>query len=100
MPRILVVDDDAHIRQALVDRFTARKFDVRSAGSGKDALSKIVHEQPDVVLLDLQLPEGDGFWVLKELREEGIEATVVRCSQAHRQFHRPRAEPARPFARC
>jgi len=77
MPRILVVDDDAHIRQALAERFAARRFDVRSSGSGKDALSKIVHEHPDVVLLDLQLPEGDGFWVLKQLREEGIEATVV-----------------------
>jgi len=77
MPRILVVDDDAHIRQALIDRFAARKFDVRSAGSGKDALRKILHEQPDVVLLDLQLPDGDGFWVLKQLREEGADATVV-----------------------
>jgi DNA-binding NtrC family response regulator len=77
MPRILVVDDDAHIRQALVDRFTARKFDVRSAASGKEAVAKIAREQPDVVLLDLQLPEGDGFWVLKQLKEEGIEATVV-----------------------
>ena len=77
MPRILVVDDDAHIRQALVERFAARKFDVRSAGSGKEALEKIAREHPDAVLLDLQLPGGDGFWVLKELREAGIEATVV-----------------------
>jgi DNA-binding NtrC family response regulator len=77
MPRLLVVDDDAHIRQALTERFAARKFDVRSAGSGKEALSRIANEHPDVVLLDLQLPEGDGFWVLKQLREAGIEATVV-----------------------
>ena len=69
MARILVVDDDAHIRQALVDRFVARKFDVSSAASGKDALSKISREHPDVVLLDLQLPEGDGFWVLKQLED-------------------------------
>jgi DNA-binding NtrC family response regulator len=77
MPRILVVDDDAHIRQALVDRFTARKFDVASASSGKEAFSKISRERPDVVLLDLQLPEGDGLWVLKQLREGEIDATVV-----------------------
>src|ERR1700686_1456338 len=77
MPRILVVDDDAHIRQALVDRFAARKFDVVSAATGRAALAKICRERPDVVLLDLQLPEGDGFWVLKQLREEQIDATVV-----------------------
>ena len=45
MPRILVVDDDAHIRQALVDRFSARKFDVVSAGSGRDAFAKISRER-------------------------------------------------------
>jgi DNA-binding NtrC family response regulator len=77
MPRILVVDDDPNIRQALVERFQARKFEVSHAASGKDALSRIVREQPDVVLLDLQLPAGDGFWVLRQLREEGVEATVV-----------------------
>jgi DNA-binding NtrC family response regulator len=77
MPRILVVDDDAHIRQALIDRFSARKFDVSSAASGRDAVAKISRERPDVVLLDLQLPEGDGLWVLQQLRKEEIDATVV-----------------------
>jgi DNA-binding NtrC family response regulator len=77
MSRILVVDDDAHIRQALIDRFAARKFDVSFAASGKVALAKISRERPDVVLLDLQLPEGDGLWVLQQLREEQIDATVV-----------------------
>jgi DNA-binding NtrC family response regulator len=77
MPRILVVDDDAHIRQALIERFSARNYEVGSAGSGKDAVAKISREKPDVVLLDLQLPEGDGLWVLRRLREEQIDATVV-----------------------
>ena len=77
MPRILVVDDDANINQALTDRFKARGFTVSSAASGKEAFSKISREHPDAVLLDLQLPEGDGFWVLKRLREESIEATVI-----------------------
>ncbi len=77
MPRLLVVDDDPHIAQALVDRFVARGFAVSSAASGREALAKIGREQPDVVLLDLQIPEGDGFSVLRKLKEEGVEATVV-----------------------
>jgi two-component system response regulator AtoC len=77
MPRILIVDDDPHIRQALVERFAARKFDVLTAGSGREAVAMISREKPDVVLLDLQLPQGDGFSVLKGLRDEGLEATVV-----------------------
>jgi DNA-binding NtrC family response regulator len=77
MARILIVDDDAHIRQALVERFAGRGFAVSQAGSGREALALITRERPDVTLLDLQLPEGDGFTVLRKLREEGIEATVV-----------------------
>jgi DNA-binding NtrC family response regulator len=77
MPRLLVVDDDPNIAQALVERFTGRGFEVLRAGTGREAFAKISREHPDAVLLDLQLPEGDGFWVLKRLREEGIEATVV-----------------------
>ncbi len=77
MPRILVVDDDAHIAQALSERFAARGFAVSRAASGREAFAKIAREHPDVALLDLQLPEGDGFWVLRRLKEEGIEATVV-----------------------
>jgi DNA-binding NtrC family response regulator len=77
MARILIVDDDPHIRQALVERFQARNLDVSHAGSGKEAVSRITREHPDVVLLDLQLPDGDGFWVLRELRDQGVEATVV-----------------------
>ncbi len=77
MPRLLVVDDDPHIAQALVERFAARGFAVSTAASGKDAFAKIVREHPDAVLLDLQLPEGDGFSVLRRLREEGVDATVI-----------------------
>src|ERR1043166_1961991 len=77
MPRILIVDDDPHIRQALGERFAARKFDVSHAGSGRDAFAKIVREQPDVVLLGLQPPEGDGLSVLRRSREEEDEPTVV-----------------------
>ncbi|HXX92480.1 MAG TPA: response regulator, partial [Planctomycetota bacterium] len=77
MARILVVDDDPHIRQALIDRFAARKFEVLSAASGPEAVAAIAREQPDVVLLDLQIPQGDGFWVLRELRDRGLEATVI-----------------------
>ncbi len=77
MASLLVVEDEPNIRQALVERFQARGFAVSTAGSGKEAVAKIVRERPDAVLLDLQLPEGDGFWVLQRLREEEVDATVV-----------------------
>ncbi|NUN48910.1 MAG: sigma-54-dependent Fis family transcriptional regulator [Candidatus Brocadiae bacterium] len=77
MPNLLIVDDDPGILSALRDRFVARGHDVTTAVDGKDALVKIRRERPDLVLLDLQLPELDGIGVLQKLRDDGIELTVV-----------------------
>ena len=77
MAALLVVEDDPNIRQALVERFRARGFEIATAGTGQEAVKKAAGRPFDAVLLDLQLPEGDGFWVLQRLREEQIEATVI-----------------------
>ncbi len=74
--RLLVVDDDTGIRDGLAERFRARGFDVATAASGAEALER-ARSGPDVVLLDLQLPRGDGLWVLSKLAEEEIETTVI-----------------------
>ncbi len=73
--RLLIVDDDRSIREALADRFKAR-WHVLQAGSGKEAL-EAARARPDVILLDLQLPHGDGISVLRGLKAEGIETTVI-----------------------
>jgi DNA-binding NtrC family response regulator len=77
MSTLLIVDDDPGILAALRDRFAARGHDVATAVDGKDALVKIRRERPDLVLLDLQLPEIDGMGVLQKLQQEGVETTVI-----------------------
>ncbi|MEK7466538.1 MAG: sigma-54 dependent transcriptional regulator [Planctomycetota bacterium] len=77
MANLLIVDDDANIRDSLRDRFQARGHEVSTAVDGKDALVKIRRERPDLVLLDLQMPELDGIGVLQKLQQDGIEVTVV-----------------------
>ncbi|KAF0241980.1 MAG: hypothetical protein FD180_4172 [Planctomycetota bacterium] len=77
MANLLIVDDDANIRDSLRDRFVARGHDVSTAVDGKDALVKIRRERPDLVLLDLQMPELDGIGVLQKLQQDGIDLTVV-----------------------
>src|SRR5581483_11916177 len=73
---ILVADDDRSIREALAERFRAR-WTVVTAGSGHEALEAARAATPDVVLLDLQMPHGDGLFVLRGLKAEGIETTVI-----------------------
>jgi DNA-binding NtrC family response regulator len=75
-PRLLIVDDDPSITASLSERFRGRGFEVAAAASGTEALSR-AGEEPDVILLDLQLPRGDGLSVLRGLRAEGVESAVV-----------------------
>jgi DNA-binding response OmpR family regulator len=68
MVNILVVEDDVEVRSALVHDLTERRHAVRSVGAAWDALREISDRPPDAVVLDLGLPDLDGFELLKMLR--------------------------------
>jgi DNA-binding NtrC family response regulator len=77
MARLLIVDDDPHIRDSLRERLLSRGHQISVAVDAREAAAKIRLERPELVLLDLQIPEGGGFAVLDQIRREGIETTVV-----------------------
>src|SRR5262249_3900980 len=68
--KLLVVDDPPQNIQLLDAVFSPRGYAVLSASSGKDALTKATTEGPDLVLLDVLMPEMDGYEVCRRLREE------------------------------
>ena len=68
MSRILVVDDDVALARALGINLRARGFDVAIAANGREALDLLARVQPDVVVLDLGLPDLDGIEVLHGIR--------------------------------
>jgi len=70
MKRILVVDDELPIQQLIVALLRDEGYDVRFAGSGRGALTALETEQPDLVLLDLMLPDGDGWEVLHTMQAQ------------------------------
>ena len=69
--KILVVDDDADMRLALQQRLTANHYEVISAGDGVAGISEARKHMPDLMILDLGLPAGDGFSVLERLKANG-----------------------------
>jgi DNA-binding response OmpR family regulator len=68
MASLLVVEDDQMVRAALIRDLSARNHAVRSVGTALDALREVTQDRPDVVILDLGLPDLDGAEALKMLR--------------------------------
>jgi two-component system, OmpR family, response regulator len=70
-PRILAVDDELHIRELVRLGLTTQGFAVSEAATGREALDRIAAERPDLVVLDVMLPDVDGLEVLRRLRRAG-----------------------------
>jgi DNA-binding response OmpR family regulator len=79
--KILVVDDDPAIRELLSVNLLARGFDVRSAGDGRESMELLKMELPQLVILDVMMPEMDGWEVCKMIRdnyeEHGIKIILL-----------------------
>jgi DNA-binding response OmpR family regulator len=69
MPSVLVVDDEANIRELVTVYFTAAGFDVCQAADGPSAIESVRDTAPDLVILDIMLPGVDGATVCRRIRE-------------------------------
>jgi two-component system cell cycle response regulator DivK len=67
--KILVAEDNQVNRELIREVLQRQGFEVVEAADGKEALSQVEKHSPDLVLLDIQMPEMDGFAVLRSLRE-------------------------------
>ncbi len=69
-PKILIVDDEPHVRQFLRLALRAEGFDAREAATASEALEKVQADCPDLMILDLGLPDLDGREVIREVRSK------------------------------
>jgi two-component system KDP operon response regulator KdpE len=74
--RILVADDDPGMRLALAIRLRANNYEVACAGDGLSVVEEARQHTPDVIILDLGMPGGDGFSVMDMLQSEEPEASI------------------------
>ena len=68
MTKVLVIDDEAAILHALRINLTARQYEVSTAADGAAGLAAMARDRPDVLILDLGLPDMDGTEVIKGIR--------------------------------
>jgi two-component system KDP operon response regulator KdpE len=78
--RILVVDDEPAIRRLLKTSLTTHGYDVSEAAGGKAALAAIRQQRPELIVLDLGLPDIDGIDLIRSLRADGISIPIVVLS--------------------
>ena len=81
--KILVVEDEQSIKNFIATVLTANDYDVLTAGCVKDALSMISSHCPDLILLDLGLPDEDGMRVLEEVRAWSSLPIIVVSARTH-----------------
>jgi DNA-binding response OmpR family regulator len=75
-PKILIVDDDPILRRGLNVRLRANDYDTAYAADGVSAIAMAHKERPDLILLDLGLPAGDGFVVLDRLQQSATLSNI------------------------
>jgi DNA-binding response OmpR family regulator len=92
-PKILIVDDDADLRQGLNLRLRANHYDTVYATDGLSAIAMAQKERPSLIILDLGLPAGDGFVVLQRLQQSAnlSDIPVIILTARDRQSSRERA---------
>jgi two-component system KDP operon response regulator KdpE len=82
LPKILVVDDEPQIRRFLRLGLGPHGYDCVEAATGAEALKLFAKERPDVVVLDLGLPDQDGFSVIEEIRKAALTPIVVLSARS------------------
>ena len=75
--KVLVVDDEPNIRDLLSASLRFAGHQVLTSPNGTDAINKIIDQQPDIILLDVMLPDVSGFGVTKKIRSLGIETPIL-----------------------
>ncbi len=83
-PDLLVVDDDPSIVAALERGLRLEGFAVRSAGGGRAALRAVDERVPDLIVLDVNMPDLDGVAVTRRLRADGVETPILHPLGARR----------------
>lgn len=74
---MLIIEDDEAIRRGLHDNFAKRGYTVRTAGDGQSGLTAMLTQTADIVLLDIMMPQMNGYEVCRQLRKHNINSHII-----------------------
>src|SRR3979490_3254253 len=83
-PKILLVDDEVAIQRAVAPLLRSRGYQVEVVGTGREAVKVVVDRSPDLIVLDLGLPDGEGSKVCRRIRTQS-NAPIVILSARRRE---------------
>jgi DNA-binding response OmpR family regulator len=86
--KILIAEDDQYIREGLRDLLAAEGYHTILAVDGSEALRKYLQEEPNLILLDIMMPEKDGYSVCREIRQHSSEVPVIFLSAKSEEIDR------------
>jgi CheY-like chemotaxis protein len=80
MAKVLIVDDEAHIRYLYSEELRETGYEVITADSGHELIERIEEERPDLVVLDIKMVDYNGLDLLQDIRSKFCDLPVVLCS--------------------
>ena len=100
--RVLLVEDEATLRRVIARNLTSRGLVVQEAATAAEAIAAACADAPDLMLLDINLPDQTGWDVLRELQRRGLDiptivVSAVRVSQRRLDEFHPLAYLPKPF---
>ena len=85
MAKVMICDDAAFMRMMIKDILTKNGYEIAEAENGAIAVEKYPEAKPDLVLMDITMPDMDGIQALKKIKEIDANANVIMCSAMGQQ---------------
>ena len=77
LPKLLIIDDDAHLRESLAEVLELDGFECHQAGAAQPGIDMAKKIDPDIVIMDIQLPDSSGFQICQELRKRSKTVILI-----------------------
>jgi DNA-binding response OmpR family regulator len=89
---ILIVEDDAVLREVYTKKFTISGYTIRTPSNGEEAIAEMQKKEPDILILDINMPILDGFGVLEKYPKEGRKFPIIMLTNFGDEKNRDRGK--------